>query len=116
MILLRKNHHFLCLVAALFLSVDGFLLPKTKQQPSKSLSLASSTQSTPGSSFDPQYFTPPGEQARNDNSASRITLTRFLSNAVKDNPEVRMLILFMLECILFLETFFIYLNIYLSLS
>jgi hypothetical protein len=76
----------------LFLAVDGFLLPKLKQQPSKGLSLASSTETTPGSTFDPEYYTPPGEPARNDNSASRITLTRFLSNAVKDNPEVRSLL------------------------
>ena len=49
--------------------------------------LYSTTESSP-STFDPEYFTPPGEVARNDNSPNRITLTRFLSNAVKDNPEV----------------------------
>jgi hypothetical protein len=38
--------------------------------------------------FDPEYYTPPDQSTRTDNSQTRVTLTRFLSNAVKDNPEV----------------------------
>jgi hypothetical protein len=44
----------------------------------------------PPPQFDPEYYTPPDQSTRTDNSqtTTRITLTRFLSNAVKDNPEV----------------------------
>lgn len=38
--------------------------------------------------FDPEYYTPPDHSTRTDSSQTRVTLTRFLSNAVKDNPEV----------------------------
>ena len=38
--------------------------------------------------FDPEYYTPPDQSTRTDNSQTRVTLTRFLSNAVKDDPEV----------------------------
>jgi hypothetical protein len=42
--------------------------------------------------FDPEYYMPPDQSTRTDNSqTTRITLTRFLSNAVKDNPEVSLL-------------------------
>ena len=39
--------------------------------------------------FDPEYYTPLDQTSRPEHSQSRITLTRFLSNAVKDNPDVR---------------------------
>ena len=40
--------------------------------------------------FDPQYYQPLAEQfTRNNNLPSRITLTRFLAQYVKDHPEVR---------------------------
>jgi hypothetical protein len=51
-----------------------------------------SNASSPSSpSFDPKYYSPPDQSlhSRNgDNSPSRITLTRFLSQYVKDHPEV----------------------------
>jgi hypothetical protein len=47
-------------------------------------------QQPPPPTFDAQYYQPIAEQfTRNDSSPARITLTRFLSQYVKDHPEVR---------------------------
>jgi hypothetical protein len=68
----------------------------TSSQASSSSQTASSSQEP---QFDADYYTPPdpSQQSRQrnnntpggDGTQTRITLTRFLSNAVKDNPEVR---------------------------
>ncbi|KAG7343861.1 fructose-1,6-bisphosphatase [Nitzschia inconspicua] len=61
--------------------------------PTSSSSSSSAAEASTGStapSFDPKYYSPPDQSvlSRNgDNSASRITLTRFLSQYVKDHPE-----------------------------
>lgn len=54
-------------------------------------STASAGSAAPDSpTFDPQYYQPSAEQfTRNDNLPPRVTLTRFLSQYVKDHPEVR---------------------------
>lgn len=80
--MLPRTTFCLCLAASSILAVGGFLLPTST--PAKCATYVSTE-----TSFDPEYFMPPEQLTRSDNSPSRITLTRFLSNAVKDNPEVR---------------------------
>ena len=67
----------------------------------KTTSSSDSMRATAAPSFDPKYYTPPGQSigtsfSRSGSSASqfpktqqRITLQRFISNYVKDNPELR---------------------------
>jgi hypothetical protein len=57
-----------------------------------SSTMTSSSSPPPPPAFDPQYYSPPDQSALSrsgDNLPSRITLTRFLSQYVKDHPEVR---------------------------
>lgn len=55
---------------------------------------ATASSSPPPPSFDSDYYSPPDQStlsSQKNGASSRITLTRFLSQYVKDHPEVRLL-------------------------
>jgi hypothetical protein len=79
-----------CSVSDCFV-LDTQARTKNIRRRSSSTSLETSSPSPSSISFDPKYYAPPEQSklTRNyDNSPSRITLTRFLSQYVKDHPEV----------------------------
>ena len=96
----QNKHYYWCWVfVSLLIShgigVTGFMV-ETPSQVTKDTQTTAIIASSPSltsldlSSYDSEYYTPAEQppQSANSQSQSRITLSRFLSQYVKDHPEV----------------------------
>ena len=91
---------FLCQIMSINAVVSGFATTATGSTKGRAVMsspprtstattavLQSTTSSSPVNPIDEKYFIP-AEQTMKTNQPTRITLTRFLANTVKQNPEV----------------------------
>lgn len=87
----------LYLTAVTLVVIQGYVTPpamatkkiriRMSNTSTRSFSSQLQEQSQSPPSFDARYYSPPGEKVKSDTTL--ITLGRFVSQAVKDNPEVR---------------------------